>query len=117
MPGATTKHAIPYPTPTDPVRDGDDRIKALAERVDLLLGETGLVSITPSAADVATSLRVDYGRSYAPGIPRVMVMVNENVGATLNVNVWPAAADATGFTLWIRSSNTTTRQIRWDARL
>jgi hypothetical protein len=38
MAGATTKYAFPYPLGTDPISDGDDQIKALAERVEAVLG-------------------------------------------------------------------------------
>jgi len=38
MPGSTPKFAFPYPLGTDLIADGDDTIKALAEKVDTVLG-------------------------------------------------------------------------------
>lgn len=34
MPATTTHFALPYPLGTDPISDGDDQIKALAEKLD-----------------------------------------------------------------------------------
>lgn len=45
MPSSTTILGLPYPLGTDPVRDGDNDIKALAEGVDL---DMGLVKRLPS---------------------------------------------------------------------
>lgn len=38
MPGATPNLALPYPLATEPVSQGDDAIKALADNLDALLG-------------------------------------------------------------------------------
>lgn len=38
MPASTPKYAFPYPLGTDFIADGDDAIKALAERVEAVLG-------------------------------------------------------------------------------
>lgn len=37
MPGATTRFQLPYPLGSEPVADGDDAIKALAEKLDTVL--------------------------------------------------------------------------------
>lgn len=37
MPGTTPIYGLPYPEGTDPVREGDNTIKALAERMEALL--------------------------------------------------------------------------------
>lgn len=34
MPATTEKLGLPYPLPTDPIADGADQIKALAEKID-----------------------------------------------------------------------------------
>ena len=39
MPANTPKYAFPYPLGTDLIADGDDSIKALAERVEAVLGD------------------------------------------------------------------------------
>jgi hypothetical protein len=38
MPATTPKYAFPYPLGTDLIAEGDDAIKALAERVEAVLG-------------------------------------------------------------------------------
>lgn len=37
MTSTTPTYALPYPDPADPIADGDDTIKALAQRVELVL--------------------------------------------------------------------------------
>lgn len=117
MTSSTPKYAIPYSTGTDGLDTVDDTMKALAERVDLMIGEAGDTSITPSAADTNTSVRVNYSRSYAAaGVPKVLCAVNESRAVATTVWVWSSAEDATGFTLNIRASSTATRSVRWVAR-
>lgn len=118
MTTTTAKYGITKPAGTDLVRSGDDHIRAAMDRIDLLLGESGTKTITPSAINVDTSVRVDYARSYAalaPVVPQPMICLNESVPSTQTVNIWPSAPDATGFTLNIRSASTTSRNIRWRA--
>lgn len=118
MPGTTSKYGIEYPVGTDPVADADQTIKAAADRLDLLLGESGVTTITPTAADTTTTLRVNYSRSYAalaPLVPRATAHVNESYAVATVVNVWTTAEDATGFTLNIRSSGTAARSVKWKA--
>lgn len=119
MPGQTSKHLLPYPIAADAVADGEDVITQLAQRLDLLLGETGTTTITPSAANTTTTKRVNYSRSYgalAPVVPRPFAVIDEGVGTTLEVNVWTSAEDASGFTLNIRASDTQNRAVKWLTR-
>jgi hypothetical protein len=52
MPATTAKYAYPYPLGTDPVSDGDDAIKALADRVEAVNGPVAVnVAYAASAAD------------------------------------------------------------------
>lgn len=115
MPSSTPNKGIPYPVPTDAVAELDDIGQDLAERLDLLMGETGLATITPSAANVDTTLRVNYARSYAalPSVPRVHTELRETIGTGTIVLLFADGEDATGFTLHIRSSNTSARNVRW----
>lgn len=116
MSTTTAKYGIAKVAATDLVRDGDDTQRAAMDRIDLLLGESGTKSITPSAANTDTSVRVDYSRSYAglaPLVPTPMVQLNESVPTTISCFVWASAADAAGFTLNIRSGNVSARSIRW----
>jgi hypothetical protein len=52
MPANTTRAGLPYPIGTDPVADGDDAIKNLAERLD---GTSGTVPSVPYAIAAGTT--------------------------------------------------------------
>ena len=107
---------MPYPGGGDAAATLDTKIQELAERVDLLRGEQGTTSITPSAVDTNTSQRVDYARSYAalaPNVPRVTVTITEQRTMAQDFHAWASAEDHTGFTLNIRASSTGARSCRW----
>ena len=117
MSSTTAKYAIPYSTGGDLASTIDDTMQALANKVDLLMGEYNDTTITPSAVDTTTSVRVNYSRSYATvAVPKVIAVCNEARATAAVVNVWTSAEDATGFTLNIRSSTTAARLVRWFAR-
>lgn len=116
MPGATAKYGVPYAVGSDDVKTVDNTMQALAERMDLLLGESGIDNIAPSAADTVTSKRINYARSYAalaPLVPMPFVAIRESVTTSQQVTVWTSSEDATGFTVNIRANTTTARNIRW----
>lgn len=116
MPGSTPKYAVPYSIGSDDVKTVDDTMKAQAERVDLLLGESGIDNIQPSAADTITSKRINYARSYAalaPLVPMPFVAIRESVTTAQQVVLWTSSEDATGFTVNIRANTTAARNIRW----
>lgn len=46
MPGQTPKLGLPYPLPTDPIADGANQIKAIAEVVDTGLLKLAVVKIS-----------------------------------------------------------------------
>lgn len=119
MPGATAKYAVPYPLPADPVADGDDRIKALAERVDYLLGEAGATTITPPAVSTKHTKVVAFSRTYKTP-PKVLISLGEQgliatYGAG-SVSIWVDDITTTGFTLGIHATNTAQRSVSWNAR-
>ncbi len=118
MSSSTAKYGVPYSEGTDAAATVDTTMQALAERVDLMAGETGIAVITPSASNVDTTLRVNYARSYAalPAVPRVHTELRETIGTGTVVQLFADGEDATGFTLHIRSTNTTTRNVRWWCR-
>lgn len=118
MSGTTTRYAVPYMTSGDSVATIDEWTLAVAERIDLLAGESGTDTITPSAADATTTKRVNYARSYAalPAVPKAFVVINESVATTQEATVWTTAEDATGFTLNIRASTTGARSVKWTVR-
>jgi hypothetical protein len=70
--------ALPYPTPTDLVRDGADAIKALAEKVETYLLYTEARTVTASAtlalADTGKLLTVN-----AAGATTITVPTNSSV--------------------------------------
>lgn len=116
MPDLTALWAVPYIVGAEAANTIDDAMQALAERVDVLLGETGLATITPSAIDTQTQLVVMYGRTY-PTVPRVMLERNFASGALANrIDLWPSNELVDRFTLNIRSYNTAARDVRWLAR-
>lgn len=63
MTTTTPKYALPYPDPNDPVANGDDTVKALAQRADLVLGESGSVGIT-IVANGTTGVPLVFSRNY-----------------------------------------------------
>lgn len=119
MAGATTKYVIPYPTGLDSVTDGDNAMQAIAERLDLLLGEHGLHGpFGSSPADAVYTARINYARSYSPLVPRVQLTFTDGFGgaSTRSVTVWVTGEDSTGFTLNYRANTTVTTSVRWTAR-
>lgn len=82
MTSTTPSFAIPYPDPTDPVANGDDTIKALAERLDKLLPfRYDQVVTIPSGTAVGVAT-LNFGRTYSAA-PSV-VATPCNVGSSLN---------------------------------
>lgn len=115
MSSATAKYAIPYPTAGDALANGDDTIKALAERVDILMGEAGSDSITPSAANTTTTKRINFSRTY-PTIPTVVAGVGSTTVAPGTLSLWVAAIDTSGFTVLVQRTSTTAVPFMWVAR-
>lgn len=119
MASTTTKYLIPRPDDIDPLADLASKVRAACDRIDLLLGETGTASINPSGANVYTTVRVDYARSYAglaPLIPIPIVTLATTPSASTTVTLTAQNPDATGFTLGILSSNTGARNVRWSCK-
>lgn len=119
MPNYTSKYSVPYSDGAEAVSSIDDTMQEQAERLDLLLGENGLANVTPSAANVDHTVRVNFGRSYAglsPMLLTVTTWLEQSIGTGTTVETFADAVDATGFTLHVRASNTSARLIRWVAR-
>ena len=119
MPGSTTRFAIPKPSGTDPVADGDDTMRALADRVDYCLGENGEDSITPSAANTKTTKTINFGRTYKSP-PRVVVgLGGDNYSVSIGagaLTLWVDDVTNSSFTLAINAASTLARQVTWMAR-
>lgn len=90
--------AIPKPQSGDPFSDGDDIMRAIADRVDYLLGETIDDSITPSAANTKTTKVIAFGRTYKTP-PRCVVSFG---GDNAVISIAPGGA-----TVWIDDVSTT----------
>lgn len=112
------RYDLVAPDDNDPFSDVGLRMRNLVDQLDFMLGETGTTNITPSAVNTDTQIRVNYSRSYAslaPLVPFPTAHLNDDVPSTHTTYVRTLGADATGFTLAIRSSHTTTRTVRWRA--
>lgn len=119
MSTTTAKYGLTKPEDADALTVVvGDQLRATMDRLDLLLGEGGTVSLTPSAADTIVTQRVNYQRDYtATGVvPHVMLCLDSNVGSSNVVNFWATAPDYTGFTLNLRKSTTSATSVRWMAR-
>lgn len=55
MPGTTSKYALPYPLPAEPVAEGAQAIRNLAEAVETKMGELAYAEITAAVTISATS--------------------------------------------------------------
>lgn len=120
MSSSTGKYGIPYSEGTDSVDTIDETMQGLAQRLDLLLGESDTTTIQAAGAGVVTK-RVNYGRDYSSvfgGLgftPRASVQLVTNHADTI---LWVESEDATGFTLGLRTTlaGTAIRTVRWFVR-
>lgn len=123
MPSSTAKYVIPYPVAADPVASEATAVQNLANRVDLLLGESGALTLSPAAA-TTLSTGVVLGRTYpgntgaaVPGIVMVELVSTAGSGTTWNwwITTWTGTASTiTGFTLNMQwSAAQTNRVFNW----
>lgn len=115
MPDQTALWDIPYSLGSDSADTIDDTMQDLAERLDIMMGETGVKTMTPSAADTNTASVVMLSRTYPTNVA-VMLQINSGFGVTTVVDVYPSNELTDRFTLNIRSTSTVARDIRWWAR-
>lgn len=116
MSASTPKYGISYLQGGDQFHLIDEWTQVIAERLDLLLGESGVVNIGQDTVDTTKSVRVNYSRSYAgtgPNPPRVLCVLNDGPALANDFRVWATAEDNTGFTINVRGSQLTTREYRW----
>lgn len=123
MSGFTAKYAIPTLAASDPVGNAPTVMAALANRVDLLLGESGVWTPTLVAA-TAASQAITLSRTY-PGSttadPKGCVIVEQHgggVGGGTVINTWitnwlGSATTITGFTLNAICSSAGARTFVW----
>ena len=117
MPGSTPRYGIPYSTGADGVHTIDQTMQALADRVDLLLGETGSDTITAAGAGTV-SKRITYARTYPADMPIPRATIQQSTNHADSIFIVDGE-DRTGFTVTLRTSSagTATRTFRWLARV
>lgn len=117
--GSTTTKGYPFPVGTDRVMDGDDAIKALAEKVDTQLGSTasGATNVTTTAADVAATTAVTFpvGRFAVPPVIVCQWAASMGNNASQYQINWPSAVTAAGFTMNVRRWGAATTTVNWHA--
>jgi hypothetical protein len=76
MPANTPIYGFPYPLGTDPVRDGDNDIRALAEDVETVLNtQVGLWKI--SAQTFTAQTQVDFANVFTSGFSSYQIVFHE----------------------------------------
>jgi hypothetical protein len=114
MSSLSDRFDIPMPDGTDDVRDGDDIIRALVDRIDLLLGESGEHLF--AAASGSRTTVVNLSRPYPDGFQvHTSLVVATNAGT---VETWATGESGTGgpggvgtFTLGINTSSSLARTV------
>lgn len=100
---ATTAKGFPYPLGTDRVMDGDDAIKALAQKIDTALGlmASGTTSVVLSnQSQSSTTVTFPAGRFTAtPAVTASTAsgtyLANTVSPTTTSVQIWAAHRDGT----------------------
>ena len=93
--------------------DGDDSIKALAEKIPQV--QSGGVSVTVTAADTAFVQAVTFPFAF-PGVPIVVLGAGSPPAAAgYSLAIWQTNATATGFNINVKRSNITGTNVYWVA--
>lgn len=116
MPSATVRNALPYPLPGDALAVGDDVIKALADRVDLVHGTIGAVVVNVATAGGTGSTNVVYPQAFTVA-PFVWLQMETGPGALTWVTPYPSARTTAGFTCNVRAAIAGNYTIIWACRL
>lgn len=124
MTSQTTKYVIPYPQAGDTIAGLAATIQNLAQRVDLLLGESGTWS--PNlAANTPTTVNITLSRAYPgnavanPNTAGIVVVQCRNQAASgVNVQTYVnsftgTSTTVTGFTLGATASVAAVRDFTW----
>lgn len=115
MSATTTVHALPYPTGSDPVGQGDDTIQALAVRLDAVIPRSGRSGPHAVAAvDTSYSAAVNFPDPFPVGVVPVVQVTAEVAAPTAIVTA--SGVTNTGFTLnYRRVSGTVNVSVCWLA--
>lgn len=98
---ANTAKGWPYPIGTDRVADGDNAIKAVADRLELRLGSgiaAGSVSIPCPTVGTAGTVTVTFPAGYFTVAPYVLTNAVSGVGAQQLQSAIASFVTVTGFT-------------------
>lgn len=113
MAGSTAKYAIPFVQTADPVAQIATLMASLANRVDLLLGESGQVSFTGAATTdlaVAVALSRTYPGNVGAAVPGIVIVQPTSLLSSANNQMWyvanwtGTASTITGFSIHLHSS-------------
>lgn len=99
MPSQTPVFALPYPLGTDPVADGDDAIKALAERIEALHVASRQVATSAFFPVGTTSQVVTFPAGRFSAAPAVVATPTAGANVAMVTNV--GGVTATGCTVYI----------------
>jgi hypothetical protein len=105
-PRATTPNGLPYPAPTDPIAQGADAIRSLAQAID---NQPGVVGIQRGTAATAASgvTQVVFPKPYSV-VPVVLVTAYTS-GGNVGIAYLGAAPTAAGF--GVRTYTTAAAQV------
>lgn len=113
----TAKYAIPYAQNSDPVANLPTIMANMANRVDLLLGETGTVSVPIATANTTVDTTVSLTRSYPNGARVMLTFTTPPAAYSPGVAiVWvisDVAAAGSSFHFGVQATNTTTRTVEY----
>ena len=76
----TTPSGLPYPEPTDPVAEGADAIRALAEAIELKVGDR--VAVVKGSAVTDANVIIGLANPLNPKVP--ILVMGQVVGGTPN---------------------------------
>lgn len=101
MSGLTTKWSIPYIQPSDPVANAPTVNQAQANRMDLMLGESGSFTYSP-AAGATTNTAIVLSRTYPGnnvGVPGIVHVMLYGTLGTSTFDWWVGTWTGTGTTI------------------
>jgi len=103
MPANTAKYVIPYPLAADTLAAEATAVQNLANRMDLLLGESGALTLSP-AAGVTLATPITLGRTYpgnnAGAVPGIVILnMSATAGGAATWNWWVSGWTGSGTTI------------------
>jgi hypothetical protein len=107
---ANTPKGYPYPLGTDPVADGDDAIKNLANKVDAALPARTWVSTAsvPVTASTVGTLNVTFPAGRFTAVPRISLTV---AGVSSFYVAGATAVSSTGINIFVRHTDAVSASI------